>query len=101
MMSEANREIRSLDYVAALRRRRVTARDLVHQLDQLIAELEELNMVGERAVPDWLVTGFSEVASAIPQRLSTSGADHPTVGGMMEGCFRLQEQLLLRLMLAS
>jgi hypothetical protein len=101
MMSNANREIRWLEQEAELRRQRTTVRDLVHQLDKVIAELEELNMAGDRAVPDWLTSDFTEVESAIPLTPSTSDADLTTVGGLMERCFRLQEQLLVRRQLAS
>jgi hypothetical protein len=100
MMSDANREIRLLEDQAAERRRRTTVRDLIHRLDRLVAELEELNIAGEPKAPDWIVAELDEVEGALPHGASSPAADRG-VSHLMERCFELQGQLLMRRQLAS
>jgi hypothetical protein len=100
MMSDANREIRLLERQAEERRRRTTVRDLIHRLDRLVAELEELNIVGEPRAPEWIVAEVDEFEGALAHGALSPTAD-PKVGHLMERCFELHEQLLVRRKLAS
>lgn len=94
MMSAANREIRTHEREAADRRRRFTLRDVLRGMDRLVAELEEMNLVGEREVPGSFLLELQQLADVLP-----SGVSPPTpwplkTNEVLDSLFRLEEQLL-------
>jgi hypothetical protein len=94
MMSAANREIRTMERQADERRRHVTFRDLLHLIDQLVAELEEMNLAGEREVPDEFFLELNGLVEVLPSRIALPAATRHTPNAMMDCLFELEEQIL-------
>jgi hypothetical protein len=93
MMSDANREIRMLEARAALRRRQPTPQGVLHRLDFLIGELEEMNLTEAREVPEAFIAEFDELRRLLP------GGRFPrtwprSVNSLLDCCFDLQGQVL-------
>jgi hypothetical protein len=94
MMSVANREIRTMERQADERRRRVTFRDLLHHIDRLVAELEEMNLAGEREVPDEFFLELNGLVDILPSQVAFPATPPHRPSAMMDYLFVLEEQIL-------
>jgi hypothetical protein len=95
MMSDAIREIRAMEYQALERRRRTTPRRLMHRLDGMIEELEEMNLDRVSQIPESFIAELRDVGCLV------SGSTEPnrwptTVTAALEYCFDLQDHVRLR-----
>ena len=93
MMSAANQEIRTMQRLAEERHRRISHRDLLRRMDQLVAELEEMNLANEREVSQPFFLELRELAEALPPRIELLPAPE-TTAEMLDYLFNLEEQLL-------
>src|SRR5919201_3716767 len=94
MMSVANREIRTMERQADERRRRVTFRDLLHHIDRLVAELEEMNLAGEREVPDEFFLELNGLVDILPSQVAFPATPPHRPSAMIDYLFVLEEQIL-------
>jgi hypothetical protein len=95
MMSDANREIRAMEYQALERRRQTTPRRLMHRLDGMIEELEEMNLDQVSQVPESFIGELRDVGRLVPG--STEPNRWPTtVSAALDYCFDLQDHVRLR-----
>ena len=93
MLSDANREIRMMDMLAQERRRRPSRTQLLHHLDSLIDELEELNLADFSEIPADVFSELDELRRYLPP--ANVPASWPaTVNELLDACFRLQSGLL-------
>ena len=95
MICKANAEIREALATAELARRRAErTRTPVASLDWVLARLEELNLAGEREVPESFAPVLRTICEQLPQAI-----ERPqwglTVRDVMDQCFQLQDQLLM------
>ena len=93
MLSDANREIRMMEMLAQERRRRPTRTQLLHHLDSLIAELEEMNLAGFSDIRESVFDELEGLRRYLPP--ASQPASWPaTVNDLLDVCFRLQGGLL-------
>jgi hypothetical protein len=92
LYEDANRAIRSA-YERAARRQAELKRfpSLIHAIDDLLFELEELNLCGVDRVPAVLRERSSEILSLVPVDDPTEIRVRYRVGAMMDTLFRAQE----------
>ena len=93
MMSDANREIRMLEARAVQHRREPAPLRVLHHLDFLIGELEEMNLTKTHEVPEAFIAELNEVRLLLP------GARCPrpwprSVNQLLDCCFDLQGQVI-------
>ena len=92
MLSDANREIRMMEMLAQERRRRPSRTQLLHHLDSLIDELEELNLGGFSEIPAGVFSELDGLRRYLPP--AAQPASWPaTVNELFDVCFRLQSAL--------
>ena len=93
MLADANREIRMMDMLAQERRRRPSRTQLLHHLDSLIDELEEMNLGGISEIPADLFSELDGLRRYLP-RAGVPTTWPATVNDLLDVCFRLQSGLL-------
>ncbi|HEY9289500.1 MAG TPA: hypothetical protein VIT43_15910, partial [Candidatus Dormibacteraeota bacterium] len=93
MMADANREIRMMERLAEERRRRPSRTQLLHHLDSLIEELEEMNLASCTEIPADMFGELDGLRRYLPQA-GVPASWPATVNDLLEVCFRLQSGLL-------
>jgi hypothetical protein len=97
MLSDANREIRAeIDRSVERRLRRSADAVAFDYLDQLVAMLEELHMRDHRMLPAEFDDRFQRLDLVLPAEVKRPHPWPVSIRRLIDACFDLQEQLLVR-----
>ena len=98
MMYEANQEIRSREEEDSKRRHeRVGSHLPMHYLDQLIAQLEEMNLEDRPEIPASFVEQLKLLPVILPEDIVLPGRWPTRTTRMLDLCFDLQAAVLSRI----
>jgi hypothetical protein len=94
-LEDTNLQIRE-EVLAERRRRAAQARAVlpIRLVDGLIAELEELHLVGRKRVPETLDERLADFQAICPQARAYDLRSRITIGRLMDQLYEIQELLL-------
>ena len=78
-------------------RRRQRRRAPLRRIDELVAELEELNLAGRQRVPEAMEARLLALEAALPADLRGELRARVTIGRLMDRLYGIQEEMLHRL----